>query len=209
MATTAKTEIERKQKWLDDVVTRMSQQYQRRDSRIQVITTINGLFIAADTFLVGRGGSGVAFKSFLAVSMCATVTAILVALWSFRPIVSSGKSAGSSPNLRSVAGIQTFQDWQAYEVAVQASDQEGHLRDTIRQAYGMAHVVKSTAGAIGWSVRATMIAALGLALAAIVQANSADPASSATAKPLPNPSVQPSSHGKVVGRVPAPGSKGP
>jgi len=159
----------RKQKWLDDAVVRQSQLYQRRDGRVQVLAAVNALLVAASSFFF-KDGAKTEFAMISGVACLILVSAALVfALWSFRPIFSSGVSRGAAPNLRSVQGIQSFRDWMTFERAVIAASDLGHFQNTVRQLYGMSRVVKRTYLAMAVAVVFTMLAAVSLCVAGVAQ----------------------------------------
>jgi hypothetical protein len=120
-----------------DNVDRQYKLYAWNDTKTICLITANSLLFTAVSFLYRECLRETLALLFLgAAALCFGISLTFCLLQVFPRLTS--RQTGSEPNVRSLRGINLFGSWTAYLDAVKKLKEEDFLKDTARQAYGMA-----------------------------------------------------------------------
>ena len=120
-----------------DIVARQYKLYAWNDTKTIALITVNSLLFAAVSFLYRECLRETLALLFLGTAGLCFGTSLMFCLVQVYPRLTS-RQTGSEPNVRSLRGIRLFRSWTAYLDAVKKMKEEDFLKDTARQAYGMA-----------------------------------------------------------------------
>jgi len=125
--------------WLNELIDKEYRLYSWNDARVQTLATINGLLIAALSFLFRDGSKNYPSLLFLSASMLLLCAGLGVCLWFLRRFPHSNKTTEDNPNVRSLRGISSHENWKHYEEVLRTMPAEQFFQDSARQIFGMAH----------------------------------------------------------------------
>ena len=155
-----------------DVLDKQYRLYSWNDSKALSLITTDSVLFAALGFLFAACLPDRLALLLLVSALAAISLSLMVVLRQVIPQGSSGRS-GETPNVRSLRGICSFSDWEAYRTHFCSCSEEQFAEDAIRQAYGMANNNDNSRTTIRQGVTLTMLGIVFLVAAAIAASLSA------------------------------------
>lgn len=155
-----------------DVLDKQYRLYSWNDAKSLSLITTNSVLFAAIGFLFAACLPDALAMLFMGCALFFISLSLVTVLLQVIPQGSSGKS-GVAANVRSLRGICSFDDWQAYHDHFCTYSDEQFAEDAIRQAYGMANNNDKSRGTVQSGVTLTLFGIIFLFAAAVTAALSA------------------------------------
>lgn len=155
--------------WAHELVDKQYRLYTWNDGKLQVLATVNGLLVAAMGFLFRDGPNNTGSLVLLLAAICLLFFSLTICLWRIRTFPRSGRTGSALPNVRSVNGILSFTNWEAYRDTFMTMTRSRFVDDCIRQVYGMAYNNRRTHLITETAVWCTLLGGLALAVASATQ----------------------------------------